>query len=113
MRGDLREAGAAVRRRAGAGAGVLQRASVMSRGRIALALLAFSLAACGGDGPAAPGDGAFVWRLPPKFPEPKVPASNPMTTERVELGRHLVYDVRLSVNGPVNCASCPGPARAF
>ena len=85
----------------------------MLRDRFPVALLVLSLAACGGDGPAAPGDGAFSWRLPPKFPEPKVPATNPMTIEGVELGRHLFYDVRLSVNGTFSCASCHDQALAF
>lgn len=36
-----------------------------------------------------------------------------MTTEKVELGRHLFYDVRLSVNRQQSCASCHDQARAF
>jgi mono/diheme cytochrome c family protein len=32
---------------------------------------------------------AYAWNLPPGFPLPKVPADNPMTAEKVELGRHL------------------------
>jgi cytochrome c peroxidase len=78
-----------------------------------LVLLALSLAACGGDGPAAPGDGAFAWRLPEGFPEPRVPADNPMSDAAVELGRHLFYDVRLSLNGTTSCATCHEQARAF
>jgi len=77
------------------------------------ALAAVLLAACGGDGAAAPGDGAFAWHLPAKFPEPKVPATNPMTTEAVRLGRHLFYDVRLSVTGAFSCASCHDQSKAF
>src|SRR5689334_14270127 len=31
----------------------------------------------------------YVWRLPPGFPAPRVPADNPMSDAKVELGRHL------------------------
>jgi cytochrome c peroxidase len=57
--------------------------------------------------------GDFVWDLPPGFPLPPVPADNPMSTAKVELGRHLFYDVRLSKNETQACASCHEQARAF
>ena len=44
---------------------------------------------------------------------PKVPEDNPLTFEKVELGRHLFYDKRLSGNGTQSCASCHEQARAF
>jgi cytochrome c peroxidase len=53
------------------------------------------------------------WELPPGFPPPKVPADNPMSEAKVELGRHLFYDTRLSGNGTFSCASCHQQARAF
>src|SRR5690606_11407438 len=43
--------------------------------------------------------GDFAWDLPPGFPLLPVPEDNPMSTAKVELGRHLFYDVRLSKNG--------------
>ncbi|MBP7286994.1 MAG: di-heme enzyme [Nannocystaceae bacterium] len=55
----------------------------------------------------------WVWDLPPGFPEPYVPAQNPMSAEKVELGRHLFYDLRLSGNGTQSCASCHDQARGF
>ena len=36
-----------------------------------------------------------------------------MTEAKVELGRHLFYDTRLSVNGKQSCASCHEQAKAF
>ena len=51
--------------------------------------------------------------LPRGFPTPQVPMSNPMTPEKVELGRHLFYDERLSANQTQSCASCHHPERAF
>ena len=56
---------------------------------------------------------AFAWDLPKGFPVPKVPASNPMTAEKVELGRYLFYDKRLSVNGTQACATCHQQSLAF
>ncbi len=56
---------------------------------------------------------AYVWALPPGFPEPRVPADNPMSAVKVELGRHLFYDTRLSSTGTFSCATCHQQARAF
>ena len=48
----------------------------------------------------------YVWHLPAWMPPPHVPADNPMTAAKVELGRHLFYDARLSADDTVACASC-------
>lgn len=69
-----------------------------------------ALASCS-DPEAAPEP--WEWQLPAGFPEPHVPASNPMTAAKVELGRHLFYDKRLSHNETMACASCHEQARAF
>jgi cytochrome c peroxidase len=58
-------------------------------------------------------DKAWMWDLPKGFPVPRVPADNPMTGEKVELGRYLFYDARLSVNGTQSCASCHKQELAF
>ncbi len=58
-------------------------------------------------------EGAYVWRLPRGMPAPPVPADNPMSLAKVELGRRLFYDVRLSSTGAYACASCHQQARAF
>jgi len=50
--------------------------------------------------------GEYVWNLPAGFPAPKVPNNNPITVEKVELGRFLFYDTRLSGNGTLACGSC-------
>jgi cytochrome c peroxidase len=42
-----------------------------------------------------------------------VPEDNPMTREKVELGRRLFQDRRLSRDGRVACMSCHDPRRAF
>jgi cytochrome c peroxidase len=57
--------------------------------------------------------GPYEWKLPPGFPFPKVPADNPMTKEKVELGRHLFHDRRLSLNQTQSCATCHRLEMAF
>ncbi len=42
-----------------------------------------------------------------------VPEDNPLTVEKIELGRRLFFDRRLSRDGSVACASCHDPARAY
>jgi cytochrome c peroxidase len=47
---------------------------------------------------------ASQWQaLPQKAPEP---ADNPTTPDKVELGKMLYFDTRLSSNGTVSCFSC-------
>jgi cytochrome c peroxidase len=55
----------------------------------------------------------YDWQLPKGFPKPAVPADNPMTADKVELGRHLFYDQRLSDNSEQSCASCHQQELAF
>ncbi len=42
-----------------------------------------------------------------------VPEDNPMTVEKIGLGRRLFNDRRLSRDGSIACASCHDPERAF
>jgi cytochrome c peroxidase len=67
----------------------------------------------GGVEPDAARPDAYVWPLPPWLPTPVVPADNPMSQAKVELGRHLFYDTRLSENETQSCASCHDQALAF
>lgn len=55
----------------------------------------------------------FEWQIPAPFPKPWVPPDNPMSRPKVELGRRLFYDTRLSVNGRQSCASCHRQELAF
>jgi cytochrome c peroxidase len=61
----------------------------------------------------AQGRPGYVWDLPKGFPEPVVPSDNPMSRDKVELGRYLFYDKRISVNGKEACASCHRQELAF
>jgi cytochrome c peroxidase len=62
---------------------------------------------------ASDGGATYVWDLPPGFPRPKVPADNPMSAAKVELGRYLFYDTRLSSDGTYSCATCHEQRLAF
>ena len=55
----------------------------------------------------------FDWNLPEGFPRPAVPSDNPMSNAKVELGRFLFYDKRISFNGKESCGSCHRQELAF
>ncbi len=42
-----------------------------------------------------------------------VPKNNPMNQEKIELGKKLFFDRRLSGDGTTSCASCHDPEKAF
>ena len=49
----------------------------------------------------------YAWQLPRGLTKaPEVPADNPMTADKVELGHKLFFDKRLSVDGSRSCYSC-------
>jgi cytochrome c peroxidase len=49
---------------------------------------------------------AQKWPEMPNYEAMKIPADNPMTAEKVELGKMLYYDKRLSGDGSRSCYSC-------
>jgi cytochrome c peroxidase len=42
-----------------------------------------------------------------------IAADNPETPEKIELGKQLFFDGRLSADGTVACSTCHNPGRAF
>lgn len=76
-------------------------------------VLRHGLPIAGGSGADPTPDGEWVWDLPAGIPVPRVPADNPMSVEKVELGRHLFHDVRLSGNLTQSCATCHVQALGF
>src|SRR5262249_7570318 len=42
-----------------------------------------------------------------------IPKNNPLTASKIELGRKLFLDARLSADGKVSCSSCHKPELAF
>ncbi len=71
---------------------------------MSLVLLGSLLTACGSD---------ELVTVPSSFPKMRVPEDNPLSRERVELGRRLFFDTRLSRTGEVACASCHEQKHAF
>jgi cytochrome c peroxidase len=47
--------------------------------------------------------------LPPVIPPP----NNPMTDEKILLGKQLYFDTRLSSDGTISCATCHDPAKGW
>jgi cytochrome c peroxidase len=81
--------------------------------RIALLIVAIVLVVAVSLGFLLKPEPAYTWSLPESYPLPPVPADNPMSSVKVELGRHLFYDRRLSVNATMSCATCHRQALAF
>lgn len=51
--------------------------------------------------------------VPEGFPLPQFPADNALTPARFALGKRLFYDVVMSRDSSVSCASCHAPSKAF
>ena len=87
----------------------------MRRGRATTCAAVFALGVCGGTACT----GASTAR--PVFPRVPsglsvlvpVPAANPLTVEKAELGRRLFFDKRLSRDETLACASCHASRRTF
>lgn len=69
-----------------------------------LVLLAFSVA-CRRESTREPEE-PVQWPEVPGYAAMPIPADNPMTRAKVELGRQLYYDARLSGDGSRSCYSC-------
>jgi cytochrome c peroxidase len=80
--------------------------------RIALLLIALAIACAGCGKNTAPISGTYTPELPPLptgmagYEAMPIPADNPMTPEKVALGRQLFFDERLSIDGSKSCYSC-------
>ena len=55
----------------------------------------------------------FALDPPLGLPPVPVPADNPLTREKIELGRKLFFDRRLSINDTLSCATCHIPEQGF
>jgi len=71
--------------------------------------LVFAMASCSSE-PEGP---KYDFGLPPGFADPWVPPDNPMTAEKVTLGKKLFFDERLSGNGTMACGSCHDRTKGF
>ena len=55
----------------------------------------------------------FAEQPPLGLPAVPVPENNPITAEKISLGRKLFYDRRLSLNNTISCAMCHVPEQGF
>jgi cytochrome c peroxidase len=83
---------------------------------LAVGVLALLAAGCSGSTPEPADESGGVWEV--SIPlglgdDLLIPADNPLTREKVDLGRFLYYDPRLSAAGDVSCATCHHPDHGF
>ncbi len=64
-------------------------------------------------GSVAPLTGDEIWPPLAALPAVPVPADNPITPEKSELGRLLFFDPRLSGDGSTSCATCHEPSAGW
>ncbi len=60
-----------------------------------------------------PGPEEPLLAVPPGFPLPNFPVDNELTAARFALGKRLFYDVIMSRDSTISCASCHAPNFAF
>lgn len=56
---------------------------------------------------------AATVQVPLGLPALSIPEDNPMTPEKIELGKMLYFDKRVSKDGSVSCATCHDPTMAW
>jgi cytochrome c peroxidase len=71
------------------------------------------LIGCRTPGSARPIGAVEEIKAPLGLPPVPIPADNPPTAQTIALGRQLFYDLRLSKNNSLSCASCHNPKLAF
>ena len=64
----------------------------------------------GEDSSAGP---VYPYSVPLGLNKPKIPQNNPLTKEKVELGRFLYFDKRLSKNNTISCETCHDPDKGW
>lgn len=81
----------------------------MNKGISYLLGIAVFLTACEKD-PTVPVD---YQNIPSWFPEMEIPADNQLTQKRIDLGRKLFYEKKLSRDETISCGSCHNQDKAF
>ncbi len=77
---------------------------------LAAVMLAFTLGLAGPQAQADRPGNLSAWTRPDSAP---YPADNPFSDAKLELGRRLFNDTRLSGGNSMSCASCHDPAKGF
>jgi len=75
--------------------------------------VAFAAALVLGAAAALAAGGALEVPVPPGVLPPEIPAGNPPTVAKAELGKQLYFDRRLSTDGTVACVTCHDPGHGF
>ncbi len=55
----------------------------------------------------------YLLQIPAGFTYPEIPEDNPLSADKIALGRKLFYDPALSVDSTISCASCHKIENAF
>lgn len=82
-------------------------------GRVGLATMALAALVAVLPGSHAAEKEGFVFHVPKGLPELPVPDDNPMTEEKIELGKLLYFDPRLSIDDTISCATCHDPNKGW
>ncbi|MBN1442815.1 MAG: c-type cytochrome [Planctomycetes bacterium] len=80
---------------------------------IGLIFLALALSACTQKAEPGKKPAAELIQVPKGLGPVPVPQDNPITAEKIELGKVLYFDTRLSKDGTVSCATCHDPEKAW
>lgn len=56
---------------------------------------------------------SYVLSLPPGVLEPIIPEDNPLTKGKIDLGKKLFFDKRLSADDTTSCATCHDPEKGL
>ena len=67
---------------------------------------AITIYSCSVDPEIKSDDLNYVLKIPAGFPYPEIPVDNPLTQEKIDLGKKLFYDPILSVDSTISCGSC-------
>lgn len=78
--------------------------------RIILIVLLLALAGCSD---TVTPDPTLLADIPAGFPPLPVPADNPLSAQKIALGRRLFYDTILSLDNSIACANCHQQQHAF
>ena len=58
-------------------------------------------------------DRPYQLSIPEGFPAPDIPPGKELTVNKVELGKQLFFDKRLSADNTISCGTCHIPSKAF
>lgn len=77
---------------------------------LSAAILIYS---CSTDPEITSDENNFVLKIPAGFPYPEIPEDNPLTQEKIDLGKKLFYDPLMSVDYTISCGGCHNQELAF